>query len=153
MPCAQMSPHNKLNEAYLARCCLILLYARVPAAKASLLRKVPAGGKSTKLMGEDALGNKYYEDNTRPYGRHRWVVYKDMDEYHGSQVTSQWHAWLHCITDETPLMAPPKKHKFDIEYVPCATGTAQQYLPKGSWENPQQRNWCALSCHLAWWDR
>jgi NADH:ubiquinone oxidoreductase subunit len=53
----------------------------------------PSGGKNTILVGEDALGNKYYEDNTRPYGRHRWVVYKDIGQYNAAHVHPYWHAW------------------------------------------------------------
>ena len=40
-----------------------------------------AGGTNTRLVGEDSFGNKYYEDTTRPYGRHRWVIYQDMANY------------------------------------------------------------------------
>ena len=42
-----------------------------------------SGSPSTKHVGTDALGNKYYEDTSgvRPYGRHRWVVYKDRELY------------------------------------------------------------------------
>jgi NADH:ubiquinone oxidoreductase subunit len=100
-----------------------------------------AGGTKTKLVGEDQSGNKYYEDPTRPYGRHRWVVYKDIRNYNASSVHVHWHAWLHCITDDTPVSKPPQAHKFDIEHVPNTSGTPQRYLPKGSWENAHQRNW------------
>jgi NADH:ubiquinone oxidoreductase subunit len=100
-----------------------------------------AGGTQTRLVGTDPLGNKYYEDPTRMYGRHRWVVYSDTNDYAASQVHPQWHAWLHCISDDDPVSKPPRKHKFDITFVPNATGTPGRYLPKGSWENPAQRNW------------
>lgn len=32
-----------------------------------------SAGKETRLVGKDTMGNTYYEDLTRPYGRHRWV--------------------------------------------------------------------------------
>lgn len=64
-----------------------------------------------------------------------------MSTYAGSQVHPLWHAWLHCISDDTPVTLPPKPLKFDAAFVPNPTGTPQRYLPKGSWENPQQRNW------------
>lgn len=75
------------------------------------------------------------------YGRHRWVVYKDMSTYAGSQVHPHWHSWLHCISDDDPVSVPPKVHKCEVEFVPNPTGTARRYLPKGSWENSEQRNW------------
>eukprot|EP01025_Chloroclados_australasicus_P042269 TRINITY_DN4498_c0_g1_i1.p1 TRINITY_DN4498_c0_g1~~TRINITY_DN4498_c0_g1_i1.p1 ORF type:complete len:197 (-),score=15.07 TRINITY_DN4498_c0_g1_i1:208-798(-) len=100
-----------------------------------------SGGTSTKLIGEDALGNKYYEDVSRMYGRHRWVVYKDIKNYNASSVHPQWHAWLHCISDENPATHPPQKRKYDIEYYANPSDTPAQYLPKGSWVNPAQRTW------------
>jgi NADH:ubiquinone oxidoreductase subunit len=45
-----------------------------------------AGGTQTKLVGEDVHGNKYYEDPTRIYGRHRWVIYKNFNDFNASQV-------------------------------------------------------------------
>ena len=100
-----------------------------------------AGGSATRLVGTDPLGNRYFEDNTRMYGRHRWVIYADNNTYSASAVHPQWHAWLHCISDDDPVSKPPMKRKFDVPYTQHPTGTADRYLPKGSWENPAQRNW------------
>ena len=104
-----------------------------------------AGGTNTRLVGEDSFGNKYYEDTTRPYGRHRWVIYQDMANYNASNVHPQWHAWLHCISDADPVSHPPRTHKWEVEYFPNASGNRTRYLPKGSWENSSQRNWQKVS--------
>lgn len=32
-------------------------------------------------------------------GRHRWVEYADKGRYTATQVPSEWHGWLHFMTD------------------------------------------------------
>lgn len=81
------------------------------------------------------------------YGRHRWVVYANTSDYAGSQIPPEWHAWIHYIGDNDPVSQPPPKRKFDIAFQNNPTGTTERYLPKGSWENPEQRNW---SKHQFW---
>eukprot|EP00959_Pyramimonas_sp_CCMP1952_P088314 1847632-Pyramimonas_sp.AAC.1 len=46
-------------------------------ASATHWRKIPHG----KMVGQDYNGNIYMEDMTCQYGRHRWVVYADHDDY------------------------------------------------------------------------
>ncbi len=41
------------------------------------------------FMGEDQMGNKYYENVDYPYGQHRWVEYKNW-YYDASQVPAGW---------------------------------------------------------------
>mmetsp|Transcript_28812 Transcript_28812/g.84452 ORF Transcript_28812/g.84452 Transcript_28812/m.84452 type:complete len:184 (+) Transcript_28812:73-624(+) len=60
-----------------------------------------------RLVGEDTNGNKYYENTAMPYGRTRWYEPKvplrifEMDQYYDpSQVTPEWHGWLHYVTDK-----------------------------------------------------
>ena len=69
------------------------------------------------LVGSDANGNKYYQDNDAPYGRTRWVEYPTPmgvtqidNKFDGSMVSPEWHGWLHYMHDKTgPQMvrAPP----------------------------------------------
>mmetsp|Transcript_16723 Transcript_16723/g.25129 ORF Transcript_16723/g.25129 Transcript_16723/m.25129 type:complete len:199 (-) Transcript_16723:242-838(-) len=56
--------------------------------------------KIGRLVGEDELGNKYYEDLNEYYGQHRWVEYKDIWNYDGSMVPPAWHGWLTHQHDE-----------------------------------------------------
>jgi NADH:ubiquinone oxidoreductase subunit len=80
-------------------------------------------------VGQDALGNQYYEERRRPDGRRprRWVVYAGPVE--SSTVTPEWHAWLHYITDEplpdTGRLPWQKPHQ------PNLTGTPAGYRPAG----------------------
>ncbi|VDM94903.1 unnamed protein product [Thelazia callipaeda] len=71
-----------------------------------------------KLVGEDKFGNKYYEDNSYFIPRNRWVEYPEHVwlEYDPSQIPSEWHMWLHHITDETPVQNPPVQRKWMLDH-------------------------------------
>lgn len=60
-----------------------------------------------RLVGQDAQGNKYYEDKkTTRYGKpRRWVIYNEFAE--ASKIPSEWHGWLHYTTDEPPKARHP----------------------------------------------
>ena len=83
------------------------------------------------LVGEDELGNKYYEERGKPYRprrRRRWVVYNG--EVEASRVTADWHGWLHYTNDEPPVpnaarYAWQKPHQKNL------TGTVDAYRPRG----------------------
>ncbi|XP_006006488.1 NADH dehydrogenase [ubiquinone] 1 alpha subcomplex subunit 12 [Latimeria chalumnae] len=93
--------------------------------------------KTGELVGVDKYGNKYYENTSYFFGRHRWVEYtsrmNDKNTYwevDGSMVPPEWHCWLHSITDNPPTTHPPiprkfiwENHKFNL------SGTAKQYVP------------------------
>lgn len=91
-----------------------------------------------KLIGEDAQGNKYFEDQkpslpgspTRP---RRWVTYHGVAE--ASRVPPDWHGWLHHTFDEPPTLEPLKRQSFEIDHLPNMTGTPLAYHPKGSLEH------------------
>uniref|UniRef100_A0A8C3ACX2 NADH dehydrogenase [ubiquinone] 1 alpha subcomplex subunit 12 n=1 Tax=Cyclopterus lumpus TaxID=8103 RepID=A0A8C3ACX2_CYCLU len=74
------------------------------------------------LVGVDKYGNKYYEDKKYFFGRHRWVIYtKEMNgkntmwDLDASMVPSEWHGWLHCMTENPPTTHPPVPKKFLAE--------------------------------------
>lgn len=86
---------------------------------------------------------------SRTAGRHRWVVYANLDWFTGQDpaaISPEWHGWVHHITDETPASAPGA-------YVPplyaqpkrgvagSAASSLGRYAPKGAWANPSQRSW------------
>eukprot|EP01137_Pigoraptor_chileana_P016506 Opistho-2@73384 len=83
------------------------------------------------LVGEDSLGNKYFEDNTRPLGRNRWVEYKSWNDYEASQITAEWHRWMHNISDFPPANDPRMNYrpKFLATYKPNLSGTKDEYVP------------------------
>lgn len=95
-------------------------------------------------VGTDQFGNKYYERlQDEQYGRHRWVVYADLryPNYDATAVPPEWHGWLHFISDDAPSRVPPDTPHFALPHQPSLTGTAERYLPKGSWFNPQKMAW------------
>ena len=79
-------------------------------------------------------------------GRHRWVVYGNLDWRDGQDagsVPAEWHGWLHNITDDNPssnpaaFAAPP----YVLPHKGYVSGTPARYQPKGAWHNPARRNW------------
>ncbi len=111
-----------------------------PAAPASSPRTRPLGLRGLfsnpglffltlfrgRLIGEDSLGNRYYERPGRPFSR-RWVVYAGMAD--PSAVPPEWHAWLHHIT-EAPLRDEPA-YPWRRPPRPNLTGTPLAYRPPG----------------------
>jgi NADH:ubiquinone oxidoreductase subunit len=83
--------------------------------------------RNGKPVGEDDLGNKYYETAD---GSRRWVIYNGPIE--GSRVPAEWHGWLHHTFDNRPGNNPLPKHGWEKPSQPNPTGTVQAYHPKGS---------------------
>ena len=84
-----------------------------------------------ELVGEDAKGNRYYQQKKVKKGekQKRWVLYHGAVE--ASSVSPDWHGWLHYTTN-TP---PNKQHRahYGWEKPPLAnqTGSSGAYLPPG----------------------
>ncbi len=78
-------------------------------------------------VGEDADGNRYFED--RRTGR-RWVLYaKDND---ASRVPPEWHLWLHRTRREPPGEVSLPQRAWERPWRPNPTGTAAAELPSGA---------------------
>eukprot|EP00743_Colponemidia_sp_Colp-15_P002157 GILK01002340.1.p1 GENE.GILK01002340.1~~GILK01002340.1.p1 ORF type:complete len:146 (-),score=23.86 GILK01002340.1:65-502(-) len=94
------------------------------------------------LVGVDAAGNKYFEDPEQ-LGRSRWVEYAKKRDWNASQVSSDWHAWMHYMTDTPPPKADTPQHSFMKPHEENHTGTANifknsgHYLHPNCWENRQ----------------
>ncbi|KAI3631638.1 hypothetical protein MIR68_010111 [Amoeboaphelidium protococcarum] len=60
--------------------------------------------KAGRFVGQDALGNKYYENRDEVvYQRDRWVQYNQQNfPREPSQIPPEWHAWMHRMTDVPP---------------------------------------------------
>ena len=76
-----------------------------------------------KLVGEDDLGNKYYESKS---GK-RWVIYKNLVE--ASSIPPNWHSWIHFTSNKLPD-SNQKKYSWEKRHVPNLTGTNKAYRPK-----------------------
>ncbi|HEX7390086.1 MAG TPA: NADH:ubiquinone oxidoreductase subunit NDUFA12 [Acidiphilium sp.] len=83
------------------------------------------------FVGEDATGNRYYQENKpdRPGGRkRRWVIFANRAR-EASLVPPEWHAWLHFTTDQ-PLPEHVRQ-PWQRPYLPNQTGSAGAYRPSG----------------------
>lgn len=86
-----------------------------------------------RKVGEDALGNRYYEQRrgVGPLGRpRRWVIYRDLSE--PTKVPAEWHGWLHYTHDQPPTEVGYVPRSWEKPHLPNQTGTANAYRPPGS---------------------
>jgi NADH:ubiquinone oxidoreductase subunit len=84
-------------------------------------------------VGEDELGNRYYQDKARlgPAGRpRRWVIYRGVAD--ASKVPPDWYGWLHYIVDTPPTRDDYQSRPWEKHHVPNLTGTQGAYRPAGS---------------------
>ena len=87
-----------------------------------------------KVIGVDDLGNTYYTsfDNKR-----RWVIYEK--ENYASELSIEWHGWLHWTTNSIPLKMSKSKNIMTKVFVPMdrnsskndykRSGIDQTYVP------------------------
>ncbi|WP_395613232.1 NADH:ubiquinone oxidoreductase subunit NDUFA12 [Allosphingosinicella sp.] len=92
-------------------------------------------------VGEDALGNRYFEGKGR-----RWVMYAGSNDV--SRVPPEWYAWLTRQIDVLPDDLPPPP-KFLRPATPNLTGTAGAYRPTGAMEKGGIRQ-AASGDYQAW---
>lgn len=84
-------------------------------------------------VGEDSLGNRYFEAKQAGNGfRRRWVIYNGAND--ASRVPPEWHGWLHNTVDAPPAdgSAPPRA--WERAPLPNLTGTREAYRPSGALE-------------------
>lgn len=89
-------------------------------------------GRKGELVGEDALGNKYYQNQSYQQGRNRWVVPPNPNDYSAANIPREWHGWLHHMNDEPglPNAVEPTYEDAAPLYVE-GKSSAGTYLPKG----------------------
>lgn len=78
-------------------------------------------------VGEDGAGNLFYQSKD---GARRWVIYKAEAE--ASQISPEWHGWLHHTWNEPPTEAPLPHKVWEKPHKPNLTGTSEAYVPAGS---------------------
>ena len=77
-----------------------------------------------KLVGEDNLGNKYYESKS---GK-RWVIYKG--EIEATKIPVDWYSWIHSIKNKIEDTHDLKKYDWQKKHLPNQTGTEKAYNPQ-----------------------
>jgi NADH:ubiquinone oxidoreductase subunit len=90
--------------------------------------------RGSKFVGEDEVGNKYYEtvDRRFDYDGHnrRFVIYNGYAD--ASRVPPDWHGWLHHTFAEPPTRQPLARRPWEKDHRPNLTGTLWAWRPKGS---------------------
>jgi NADH:ubiquinone oxidoreductase subunit len=96
------------------------------------------GLRGKAKVGEDALGNVYYQGGTDPNGiTRRWVIYNGSND--ASRVPPEWFSWLHHQIEETPDQAMPAPRAWERPALPNQTGSRLAYRPPGALEAGGQR--------------
>lgn len=94
--------------------------------------------RGKRRMGEDELGNVYYEGGRGIDGTpRRWVIYKGSND--ASRVPPEWFSWLHKQIDDIPDHAMPAPRRWQKPMVPNMTGTPFAYRPPGALEKGGHR--------------
>lgn len=89
------------------------------------------GLRGKTRIGNDALGNVYYEGGPDVHGLpRRWVIYAGAND--ASKVPPEWHGWLHHSTDLYPESGLPAPRDWEKPPVPNRTGGPGAYLPAGA---------------------
>lgn len=81
------------------------------------------------VVGEDTFKNRFFEDKSKSFGRHRWVDYIDGSTPDSSKITPEWHAWLHHNIDALPSKHPLPEPAYKIPATGNRTGTRDAYVP------------------------
>ncbi|WP_019516107.1 NADH:ubiquinone oxidoreductase subunit NDUFA12 [Sphingomonas sp. Mn802worker] len=96
------------------------------------------GLRGKRQVGEDGLGNTYWEGGSTPQGTtRRWVIYKGANDT--SRVPPDWFSWLHHQIADVPDQSLPAPRQWQKPAVPNMTGTAYAYRPSGALEKGGHR--------------
>lgn len=99
-------------------------------------------------VGEDSLGNLYFESKRATNGfRRRWVIYNGPND--SSRVPPEWHGWLHNTVDDIPDQSLPPARIWEKPPLPNLTGTSAAYRPAGAMEKGGRRA-AATGDYEAW---
>lgn len=106
------------------------------------------GLRGKTRVGEDHLGNVYYEGGRDTAGNpRRWVIYVGSNE--ATRVPPPWFAWLRHQVDAVPDKSLPPVKPWQKPAVPNMTGTALAYRPAGAMEKGGRRA-AATGDYEAW---
>ena len=76
-----------------------------------------------KLVGNDSLGNKYYESKS---GK-RWIIY--YGEIDASKIPNEWYSWIHFTKNKIENNHDLKKYDWQKPHQSNQTGTNNAYHP------------------------
>ena len=106
------------------------------------------GLRGKTRVGEDSLGNVYYQGGRDTNGNpRRWVIYKGAND--ASRIAPEWFSWLHHQVDDVPERALPAARAWQKPAVPNLTGTNLAYRPPGAPEKGGRRA-AATGDYEAW---
>ncbi|ORE19276.1 NDUFA12-domain-containing protein [Rhizopus microsporus] len=80
-----------------------------------------------RLVGVDANGNKFFENNDEVSGRERWVEYASQSWPDPGDIAPDWHMWLQRIVQEPPTEMNLKTEKWYGEPTPNFSGTSKGF--------------------------
>ena len=78
-----------------------------------------------KVIGVDDLGNIYYTSFDK---KRRWVIYEK--ENYASELSIEWHGWLHWTTNSTPLKMSKSKSIVNKVFVPMDQNSSENDYKK-----------------------
>lgn len=83
------------------------------------------------LVGEDAHGNKYFENPYYFVPRNRWVEFNPKKglNYDASQIPPEWHRWMTHMTEYPPTVEKPVNYEWMLPHMENQTGTSDAYMP------------------------
>jgi NADH:ubiquinone oxidoreductase subunit len=106
------------------------------------------GLRGKDAVGEDSLGNLYYQGGKDTAGNpRRWVIYKGSND--SSRVPPEWFSWLHHQIDDVPSRALPPVRKWEQPPLANLTGTTAAYKPSGALDKGGARH-AAAGDYEAW---
>lgn len=94
--------------------------------------------RNGKQVGQDEMGNTYYEGGLNPDGLpRRWVVFNGYAE--ASAISPGWHGWIHHRVNTPPSAETYVPREWEKSHKPNLTGSAEAYRPKGSLQGSNER--------------
>ena len=76
-----------------------------------------------KLVGNDTLGNKYYESKN---GK-RWIIYANIID--ATKIPVEWYSWMHFTPNKIEKNHDFEKYKWQKPHQSNLTGTEEAYYP------------------------
>ena len=106
------------------------------------------GLRGKAVVGEDSLGNVYYQGGSDTNGNpRRWVIYNGAND--ASRVAPEWFSWLHHQVDDLPDRSLPAARVWEKPALANQTGTPLAYRPAGALEKGGKRA-AATGDYEAW---
>lgn len=77
--------------------------------------------------------------------RNRWVQYAEPNWFimksDASDIPAEWHAWMHYMTDDTPVTKPPADRKFHMEHRPNMSPIFHERYTPSTTTKPKIESW------------